>query len=140
MKKTTIELVCKLRDLGFDLDEALALRRIEMTLSRWGERECGDGNEYGSWAIERDDETEKPFLVHHHFNHGHGKDTVTRTPIPDREAGAMRRLSKIMAAHANLVAYHQTDPRGCALYILDRSQVNGDDISTIYTRGLAVCD
>jgi hypothetical protein len=129
-----------LSKLGFSYDESATLIKIERTLQRWSERECGDGNEHGSWAIERDETSEKPFLVHHRYLHGRGKDTVTRTAIADREKGALARLAKIMAAHPELVSYHQTDPRGCALHILRRSDIREvEDIGSIYTRGLAVC-
>ena len=36
------------------IEQAATLRRAEMTLHRWAELECGDGNDYASWAIERD--------------------------------------------------------------------------------------
>ena len=99
--------------LGFSYDEADKLRLIEKTLSRWGELECGDGNEYASWAIERDEETEKPFMIRHIYAHGNGQDRMIRTPIADREKGALKRLNAIMANYPELVSYHQGDPRGC---------------------------
>lgn len=129
----------RMEQLGFSYDEATSLRRIEMTLSRWGELECGDGNNHGSWAIERDEETEKPFMVRHHYGHGQFKDSMTKSPIADREKGALKRLEKIMAAHPDLWAYHQSDPRGCMLYIGRKDEMNGSDISANYTRGVAVC-
>ncbi len=49
-QKRKFELFSRLQNLGFTYDESCALRRIEMTLSRWSERECGDGSD---WAIER---------------------------------------------------------------------------------------
>jgi hypothetical protein len=153
-QKRKFELFAGLARLGFTYDESAALRRIEMTLQRWGEAECGDGNEYGSWAIERDEASGKPFRVHHHYLHGRGKDYVTRHAIADREAGALRRLAAIVAARNDrntagrteaesspqtVFAYHQGDCRGCNLYLLTRQQIGADDISSIYTRGLAVC-
>jgi hypothetical protein len=155
-----------LRALGFTIDEARALRRISMTLQRWYELECGDGNDRGSWAIERDDNGDgKPFMVHHHYLHGRGKDYTTRTPIADRERGAEKRLKAIIAARndrartatvtaardagalstaadhaANTIsAYLQTDPRGAALYIIRPGDVpDGADVSSYYTRGICV--
>ena len=89
----------RLLELGFTRAEAEQLRRISMTLQRWFERECGDGNSYGSWAIERDDNGDgPPFLVHHHYRYREGKDIVIRTCIPDREAGARKRLAAIITA------------------------------------------
>ena len=129
----------RLMSLGITYDDAAALRRISMTLHRWYELECGDGNDYGSWAIERDDEGDgKPYMVHHHYLHGKGKDYTTRTLIPDREGVAKKRLQKIMSRYPNLVAYVQTDPRGVALYILTKQDVEGVDIDSVYNRGIAV--
>lgn len=45
----------RIKQLGITERDAIALRRIALTLHRWYELECGDGNEYGSWAIERND-------------------------------------------------------------------------------------
>lgn len=135
---------------GIAMSDADALRRIAMTLHRWHELECGDGNSYGSWAIERGEETEKPYLVHHHYAHGRGQDSVSRTPIADREAGAKKRLAAIMAKYPGYQAYVQGDPRGAALYILHPNAIAGADafstdeakraewLSANYTRGIAV--
>src|SRR5208282_1352563 len=87
-----------LESLGFTYDECHSLRRISMTLRRWFELECGNGSDYASWAIERDDNGEgPPFMVTHHYAHGNGKDTVSRRRIPDREAGARKRLERIVS-------------------------------------------
>lgn len=135
-----MRLINRLQNEGFSFEEAQTLRRIEMTLSRWGELECGDGNDYGSWAIERDEVTDKPYMVRHHYRHGQGQDSISRTPIADREKGALRRLEKLMQNHPDFVSYHQGDPRGCCLYIVKKSDLNGSDINSTYTRGIAVCD
>jgi hypothetical protein len=147
---------------GITHDDAVALRRISMTLHRWHELECGDSNQYGSWAITRGrwrtfvpeegkpvrtfehDDDERPFLEHHHYRHGAGKDTVTYSVMNDRERGALKRLTKIMARYPDFASYVQGDPRGCALYILRPGDLNtlengdGSDISACYTRGIAV--
>ena len=34
-------------NIGINLEDARALRRISMTLHRWYELECGDGNDHG---------------------------------------------------------------------------------------------
>lgn len=162
-QKAKFELFARLQRLGFTYEEAVALRRIEMTLQRWGELECGNGNDYGSWAIERDEQTGKPFMVHHHYRHGQGQDTISRHACADREAGALRRLVAIVGARnereksadlrrasaaGHVFAYHQGDPRGCALYLLTREQLtekHGPEAGKLlpadqyYTRGIAVC-
>ena len=149
-----------LRQLGFTQDEAQQLRRISMTLQRWFEQECGNSNDYGSWAIERDENGEgPPFMVHHHYRHGNGTDSVTRTPIPDREAGARKRLAGIIRARnertvqtkqadgtiardigrISVTSYIQGDPRGAALYILRPGDIpEGADAGAYYNRGICV--
>jgi len=135
-----IECVPRLVAIGISVDDAYALRRIAMTLHRWHELECGDGNNYGSWAIERDDNGDgSPYMVHHHYLHGRGKDYTTRTKIADREQGARKRLAKIMMRYPTLQAYVQGDPRGAPLYILRPGDVSeGANVSGYYSRGIAV--
>lgn len=128
-------LLNRMRDAGFSYAELKQLLRIERTLQRWGEMECGDSNDYASWSIERDETTGKPFkCVYWH------KGETTRTPIPDREAGALKRLQKIMASHPDFVAYHQTDCRGCQVYIVRKSDIPADaKLENCYNIGIAVC-
>lgn len=151
-------MIARLRELGFTYDEAQSLRRIEMTLQRWAERECGDGSD---WAIERDDKIDKPFNVYH----GEGK--ARRYAIADKEKGALKRLAAIVgvrngrvnppihvpdAKHGAviqsnpatagnaLISYHQSDPRGCMVYLVKASDISdGSPIDSVYTRGVAVC-
>ena len=140
MNKHTTQMLQRLTSLGVSLDDALAMRRISMTLQRWFELECGDGNSYGSWSIERDDNGDgPPFMVHHHYLHGRGKDYTTRTRIADREGGARKRLAGIMARYPSLTSYIQTDPRGASLYIIRESDVpEGRTLDTCYNNGVAV--
>lgn len=125
--------------LGISYQDADRLRLIEMTLSRWSEAECGNSNEYGAWAIERDETTERPYMVRHHYRHGQGADTVTRSPIADREAGARKRAEAIMARYPDLWYYYQGDPRGCSLYVGRRADVAGMKLDSAYIRGVAMC-
>ncbi len=136
-----------LQNLGFTYDEAVSLRRIEMTLQRWAEQECGDSNDYCSTGIERDETTGKPFRVVSYHNENKSR----RYPIADREAGALKRLARIVDARnarvcenmggnaADVISYHQTDCRGCMVYLVKRSDLGGAPIDQVYTRGLAVC-
>jgi hypothetical protein len=123
-----------LLELGFTRDEAEALRRISMTLHRWAEHECnGD--------IERnEDEGGKPYRS---FAANGGKHYAYR--VPDREAGAQKRLLRIINARAkrtgacDVTAYIQGDPRGCALYILRPGDIPpGKSADGYYNRGIAV--
>lgn len=132
-----------LLSLGFTREEAEALRRISMTLQRWFERECGDGN----GGIERDETTGKPFYCN--------SMTGRRWPISDRESGARKRLAAIIGqrngrpaikngrlnAHpaGEVSAYVQTDPRGAALYIIRPGDVlPGESVESCYSRGLCI--
>jgi hypothetical protein len=130
----TLQMLFRLRDLGLSSEEAAKVRRISMTLQRWGELECGNGNDYASWSIERDPETEKPYLVTHPHQ---GKSY--RRPIADRERGALHRMDAIMNTHPDLTYYHQGDPRGCAIFVIKRSDIPaGASLDSCYNRGVAV--
>jgi len=122
-------------NLGLSMDEADALRRIEMTLHRWAEMECGTD----AGHIERDEKTGKPRFFNARSRYATANDPRAWRSIPDREKGALARLARILARHPRLVAYHQGDPRGCALYVLRKADVDGVDINAHYSKGWAVC-
>jgi hypothetical protein len=117
---------------GITFDDAHALRRISMTLHRWHEIECGDN----SGCVKRDETTGKPYYV--------CQTSIVlppkRFPIADREAGALKRLAKIIAKYPNLQPYVQGDSRrGAALYILRPGDVpEGAEPDSYYNRGIAV--
>lgn len=130
--------LCK---LGFTLGEAESLRRISMTLRRWYELECGTGEGQVLISVERD-ENGKPFKrIQYPTKAGY---VDKRYPIADKESGALRRLSAILAERnsrqsAPLSHYVQTDPRGAALYILRPGDVPaGEDAGSYYSRGICV--
>ena len=107
-------------------DQADKLRRAEMTLHRWAEGECGDGNDRASWCIVRDEDGKTYREMHPH----NGKSYRVR--IRDLETGALNRVREVcesLGAHF----YHQGDPRGCALYV-DAEPLT----DTAYTRGVAI--
>lgn len=145
-QKAKFELFSRLARLGFTFEESAQLRRIEMTLQRWAEAECNG-------EIARDETTGKPVRVSQSYFGGLTGKRCT-WPIADREAGALRRLKAIVdarnareqsadarrASHGRHVFfYNQTDPRGCAVYLITREQLGDGKIDSCYTRGLAVC-
>lgn len=83
------------------LSDARTLRRAELTLHRWAEEECNG-------TIQRDEVTGTPYWYRHDGTRG--------GIAPDREAGALRRVRDV-CERLGLTYYHQTDPRGCALYV-----------------------
>lgn len=128
----THECIDRLRAIGIGHDDALALRRIAMTLHRWYELECGTAD---GGAIERDESTGRAYWTYDAGNNG----KRGRRIIPDREHGAQRRLAAIMARYPTLSAYVQGDPRGASLYILKPGDVpDGADVDSYYSRGVAV--
>jgi hypothetical protein len=126
----TQDVVLDLGRAGIEIsyDDAHALRRASLTLHRWAEAECGDSNEYASVAIERDEETDIPY----HVTYWHDRNKPTRRRIPDREAGALRRVKAICERYG-LHFYHQTDPRGAPIRI-SREPIREND----YTRAVAI--
>lgn len=132
-QKQRREVIDRLAMLGIGFENAGKLRRIAMTLSRWGELECGDGNDYCSWSIERDESTGKPYKCFYPHS-----GPSRRYPVPDREKGALRRLEALMVGYSDLWAFHQTDPRGASLYVGSKEDVNGTPIDKVYNRGVAI--
>lgn len=148
MNKDTFAMLARLTSLGISQDDAYSLRRISMTLHRWHELECGDGNDHGSWCITRGrkvngtfehDDNGTPFIERHY--HRKMDPTPFYSAIPDREKGAHKRLAAIMERYPALVFYVQGDPRGASLYILRRNDIPHpiyENIDAHYSRGVAV--
>lgn len=113
------------RGIAATLEQAHILRRAQLTLHRWHEQECGDGNGHCSWCIVTDDDG-RTFREIHPNN---GKSYRYR--IPNRHAGAVRRVAAL-CAEMGLHHYVQSDPRGCALYV-DSAPISDTD----YTRAVA---
>jgi hypothetical protein len=112
---------------GILWNDAVALRRISMALRRWYEHECNG-------AIQRDGDRGDGLPFWHSTFDGR---KLYRAP--DRERGALKRLSDIMARYPDLTPYIQGDPRGCALYILRPGDVPaGKEADAYYNRGIAV--
>jgi len=131
--------------LGFTFDECEKMRRISLTLRRWFELECGTGNDWADWAIERDEDGEgRPFLVTHYHPRNGIPARTTKTPVADRETGARKRLAAIIQGRneraSGLVStYIQGDPRGAALYILRPGDIPaGAEPCQYYSRGLCL--
>ena len=128
MKLVTYKMLERLQGMGISNEDAVALRRISMTLQRWFELECGDGT---SW-VERDETTGKPFR----YYEGRYLDPKPRRyAVADRETGALKRLEEIMARYPELAAYVQGDPRGASLYIYrrDEQRLMNYEINAIYS-------
>ena len=130
--KERYESIERAKRCGLSENDAVAIRRIALTLHRWFELECGDGDSNSSWMIERDDNTQVPYFVRHVYRNGNS--AVYRRRIPDREAGARKRLDKLMANYPSLRAWIQTDPRGGTIYLCKPE----DATDSLYTRGVFI--
>ena len=115
------------------LSDCVVLIRAQRTLHRWAELECGDGDDRASWGIQRNDETGKPYLVTWVRQQWNVDVPPIRRSIPDRETAALKRVAKLCQS-LGLHYYHQTDPRGCALYV-STEPLTGQN----YTNGVACC-
>jgi len=97
------------------LEQVATLRRAQLTLHRWAEEVCN-----GTIQRDGEDGDGKPFRVWsgnlYSTKAGRNVYTERRSPVPDRERGALARVEAVCKA-ASLYYYHQTDPRGCALYV-----------------------
>jgi hypothetical protein len=129
-----VRLCDRLAEHHLTSDDVDDLLRCERALRRWSEQECGDSNDYCSWVIEWDEDTNTPYRC----TYPHGSNKVHRVRIPDREKGALKRAAKIAAkANPPLRVYHQSDPRGCQLYLLPDS-ISDEAASSTYTNGIGV--
>jgi hypothetical protein len=144
---------------GISHADAIALRRISMTLHRWHELECGNSDDYKSYCLVRGRKTREvlaggavkrgfeyaednePWGLPHMETHYH-RDTLPTAyhRVADRERGALKRLAAIMTRYPQFASYVQGDPRGCALYIMRPGDVReGASIDSCYSNGVAVC-
>lgn len=120
-------LFVQMHNLGFTPSETSTLLKAERVLHRWAEEECNG-------TIQRDDNG-KP------FRRVTWQECPGRVPsqgIPDREAAAYRRIETLMERHPGLWWYHQTDPRGCALYVGRVMDLGDRELSSSYHKGFAV--
>ena len=83
-----------------------ALRRIERQLQLWGEDECNG-------LIQWDDETESYWR---YSVNGFGEPAKRFKRLPDRPAIWLTEADRLASA-VGLKVYHQSDPRGCQLWL-----------------------
>lgn len=138
-----------LATVGLSRDEAEQLRRISLQFHSWHERQCNEDIRVGFYRNgEFHDWDEHRALA---AEYGYSRLTYTffqgsrrGYQIPNRGAGAERRLAALMAPHKRRLCYYvQTDPRGAALYIVSRKQLlrcgkKPADLDSCYTIGTAV--
>lgn len=124
----TLRLAQSLAHFKLSPDDIAKLLRIEKKLRRWHELQCGvdagHGEEVGGEG------SGKWEFVNRHGN---------RSPIRDAGKQAGKVLNAFTAENPDLIFYVQTDPRGCALYLLGKQQIGfGETAETVYTRGVPI--
>ena len=109
---------------GMFPEDVFKLIQCSRQMNRWGTAHCnGD--------VQTDEDTGK---IYRYW--GVGDKPPQLVSIPDRGKAILARASKIARAH-HLYVYHQSDPRGCSLYLLRRKDMkNKDNIQ--YTNGVAL--
>lgn len=130
-----------LNKLGLSAYRWNQLRRAEMALHSWAEKECNG-------QIQFDEEKGKHIL---YLNDEYGDFTIPTCYINDSEAHYLKE-AKRHAKAAGLRVYHQGDPRGCQIYLYKQSDLDeamatreiyrrpGMGISALYSNiGTAVC-
>lgn len=108
------EVLCKdlaRRGIVLTVEQARILRRASHVLHRWAERECGESGPFSSSCLERDDDG-----IPWHVTYFHSSAKASRIKVPDLENTALSRVGEI-CQKVGLIFYHQTDPRGVALYV-----------------------
>jgi len=92
------------RGINVTFEQAETLRRAELALHR--------------------EETGVPHMYRYPYN----STNIHRTRIADKEAGALRRVTAL-CKEVGVYFFHQTDPRGCALYV-SHEVITANDYST----------
>jgi hypothetical protein len=98
--------------LDIPLEDTATLRRCSGTLSRWAEDTCNGYIQRRELPDGQPGHCERVVT----WRNTDGSWHESRHPIPDREAGALKRIAET-CDRLGLHWYHQTDPRGCALYV-----------------------
>lgn len=118
------EVIQNLARYGITATDAQKLRILANAMHRWDEKQCGDVD---GTCIEYDDDGTCWETWETRVGPRGRRKTV------DQSAAHQRRLKRIMARYPELAAYEQTDPRGCALYIYRKDQLQGRDVYASYS-------
>lgn len=91
----------------FTAAEWASLKRLAKIIHQWNEDECNGAIQWHG----DNEETPK-----RHFQDRYGCFTVVGPTIQDKERQSLESAWKIAESHGYSV-YHQSDPRGCSLYL-----------------------
>jgi hypothetical protein len=113
----------------FSAAEWARLKRLEKIIHKWNEDECNGAIQWHG----DNEETPKRY-----FQDRHGCFTIPGPTIQNKERQSIESARKIASKHG-LSIYHQTDPRGIALYVYNAADSKGR-IDELYSSiGKPVC-
>jgi hypothetical protein len=107
----------------FSAAEWASLKRLAKIIHKWNEDECNGAIQWHG----DNEETPK-----RHFQDRQGCFTIPGPTIQDKEKQSLESARKIAAKHG-LSIYHQSDPRGCALYVYNVHDLKGRKIDECYS-------
>ncbi len=106
----------------FSAADWASLKRLAKIIHKWNEDECNG-------IIQYDDDGITPRRYH---NDRYGCPCVPGSAVPDKSEAAVENARKIAAKHG-LSIYHQSDPRGCSLYVYNAHDLKGRKIDECYS-------
>lgn len=107
----------------FTTAEWASLKRLARIIHKWNEDECNGAIQWHG----DNEETPKRYFQDHH-----GSFTITGPTIQDKKKQSLESARKIAAKHG-LSVFHQSDPRGCALYVYSAADLKGRKIDECYS-------
>ena len=107
----------------FSAADWASLKRLARIIHQWNEDECNGAIQWHG----DNEETPK-----RHFQDRYGSFTIPGPTIQDKEKQSLEAARKIAAKHG-LSIYHQSDPRGCALYVYSVHDLKGRKIDECYS-------
>jgi len=110
------------RCFPFTTAEWSALKRCAATMRRWDE-DCCNG------VIQYDDNDSNP---RRYSVDRWNSFTIPGPVVADKSKAAIEKAGKIAAKHG-LSVYHQSVPRGCALYVFSAADLRGRKIDECYS-------
>jgi hypothetical protein len=113
----------------FSAAEWASLKRLAKIIHKWNEDECNG-------AIQWEGDNEE--IPRRYYLDRYGTYTIPGPIIVDKEKPSLESARKIASKHG-LSIYHQTDPRGAALYVYNAADSRGR-IDELYSSiGKPVC-
>lgn len=106
---------------------------IQKRLHQWAEQECN-----GAIQWEEDPETGEEVPRRYYLDGRYNSYTVKGSIVPNKGAKLIKEATRLAAECGGLI-YHQTDPRGCALYFYRLEDLRNYPIDESYSTVALAC-